>query len=129
MLFVNRYWKIKKVVACKYLSVLKALDFFTIKKSAETIETFFKLVKRFLKSGEDVLVSGFGRFCVKKKHRQWKRDSATGGVGQGATKKSHEVSQMTRSDISILDMINGKACFRNKMTGFSVRLPPTMRTI
>jgi hypothetical protein len=25
------------------------------------------------------LVSGFGKFCVKEKHRQWKRDSATGG--------------------------------------------------
>ena len=37
------------------------------KKSIETVGTVFELIKRSLESGEDVLISGFGKFCVKKK--------------------------------------------------------------
>jgi len=32
------------------------------KQSAETVETLLELIKRSLESGEDVLVSGFGKF-------------------------------------------------------------------
>ena len=37
---------------------------FTRRKS---VETLLELVKSTLESGEDVLISGFGRFCVKQK--------------------------------------------------------------
>ena len=40
---------------------------FTGRKSVETIETLLELIKSTLESGEDVLISGFGRFSVKKK--------------------------------------------------------------
>ena len=40
---------------------------FTRRKSVETIETLLELIKSTLESGEDVLISGFGRFCVKQK--------------------------------------------------------------
>ena len=40
---------------------------YTRKKSIETIETVLELIKRSLESGDDVLISGFGKFCVKNK--------------------------------------------------------------
>lgn len=36
-------------------------------ESSETIETLLEIIKQALASGEDVLISGFGKFCVKKK--------------------------------------------------------------
>ncbi len=38
---------------------------FTRKNSIETIETLLETVKSRLESGEDVLISGFGKFCIK----------------------------------------------------------------
>jgi integration host factor subunit alpha len=40
---------------------------FTRKKSIETVEILLELVKQSLESGDDVLISGFGKSCVKKK--------------------------------------------------------------
>ena len=40
---------------------------YTHKKSLETAETVLKLIKHSLGSGEDVLISGFGKFSVKQK--------------------------------------------------------------
>jgi integration host factor subunit alpha len=34
-------------------------------QSKEITETFLELIKSVLESGENVLVSGFGKFCVK----------------------------------------------------------------
>ncbi len=51
---------------------------YPMKQSAETVETFLELIKRSLESGEDVLVSGFGKFCVKEKRRRRGRNPATG---------------------------------------------------
>jgi integration host factor subunit alpha len=48
------------------------------KKSIETVETILELIKRSLESGEDVMISGFGRFCVKKKRERRGRNPATG---------------------------------------------------
>jgi integration host factor subunit alpha len=36
---------------------------FTRKKSTETVETILEIIKSTLASGDDVLVSGFGKFC------------------------------------------------------------------
>ena len=47
-------------------------------QSSEMIETLLELIKRSLESGEDVLVSGFGKFCVKTKHERRGRNPATG---------------------------------------------------
>ena len=51
---------------------------FTCRKSVETIETLLELTKSMLESGEDVLISGFGRFCVKQKAERRGRNPATG---------------------------------------------------
>ena len=51
---------------------------FTRKKSIETVETLLELIKQSLESGDDVLISGFGKFCVKKKKKRRGRNPATG---------------------------------------------------
>jgi integration host factor subunit alpha len=48
---------------------------FTRKKSTETVETILEIT---LASGDDVLVSGFGKFCVKDKRERRGRNPATG---------------------------------------------------
>jgi integration host factor subunit alpha len=37
-----------------------------------------EIIKKSLESGEDVLISGFGKFCVKKKKQRRGRNPATG---------------------------------------------------
>jgi integration host factor subunit alpha len=51
---------------------------YTKNQSSELIETLLEIIKRTLESGEDVLVSGFGKFCVKTKHERRGRNPATG---------------------------------------------------
>ena len=52
---------------------------FTRNKSIKTVETLLEIIKQTLASGEDVLVSGFGKFCVKQKSERRGRNPATGG--------------------------------------------------
>jgi integration host factor subunit alpha len=47
-------------------------------QSVELIETIIEIIKSRLTSGEDVLISGFGKFCVKKKRERRGRNPATG---------------------------------------------------
>jgi integration host factor subunit alpha len=51
---------------------------FTKKKSVEIIEALLELIKRTLEKNEDVLLSGFGKFCVKQKKQRRGRNPATG---------------------------------------------------
>ena len=48
-------------------------------KASDTVETLLEIMKRTLESGEDVLISGFGKFCVKQKEERKGRNPATGG--------------------------------------------------
>ena len=51
---------------------------FTKNQSVETVETLLEIIKKTLESDEDILVSGFGRFCVKEKAERKGRNPATG---------------------------------------------------
>ena len=51
---------------------------FTKKKSVDIIETLLEIIKRTLADNEDVLISGFGKFCVKNKKKRRGRNPATG---------------------------------------------------
>ena len=51
---------------------------YTKNQSSEMIETLLEIIKRTLESGEDVLVSGFGKFCVKEKQGRRGRNPSTG---------------------------------------------------
>ena len=48
-------------------------------KSSETVENLLEIIKQTLASGEDVMVSGFGKFCIKEKSERIGRNPATGG--------------------------------------------------
>jgi len=47
-------------------------------KSFELVETVLELMRKALESGEDVLISGFGKFSVKSKSERRGRNPATG---------------------------------------------------
>ncbi len=47
-------------------------------KANESIETLLEIIKSSLSAGEDVLISGFGKFCVKGKRQRKGRNPATG---------------------------------------------------
>jgi integration host factor subunit alpha len=47
-------------------------------KSQEIIKNLLELIKHTLESGEDVLISGFGKFCVKEKKERRGRNPVTG---------------------------------------------------
>ncbi len=51
---------------------------FPLNRSVEIIEILLELIKTKLAAGENVLVSGFGKFCVKKKRERRGRNPATG---------------------------------------------------
>jgi integration host factor subunit alpha len=51
---------------------------FSNKKSTKTFETTLEIIKSTLESGEDILISGFGKFCVKDKRERRGRNPATG---------------------------------------------------
>ena len=56
-------------------------------KATETVETLLEIIKSTLASGEDVLISGFGKFCVKQKAERKGRNPATGEDMMLAPKK------------------------------------------
>jgi len=53
-------------------------NIFTKKESAQIIDTLFQLIKKSLQDGENVLISGFGKFSVKEKYERNGRNPNTG---------------------------------------------------
>ena len=51
---------------------------FTKKKSVDIIETLLEIIKSSLEKNEDVLISGFGKFCVKNKRERRGRNPHIG---------------------------------------------------
>lgn len=51
---------------------------FTKKVSLDTVESLLEIIKQTLEAEEDVLISGFGKFCVKDKKSRRGRNPATG---------------------------------------------------
>lgn len=51
---------------------------FSGRKSVDVVECLLELVKKSLASGEDVMISGFGKFCVRQKGKRRGRNPATG---------------------------------------------------
>jgi integration host factor subunit alpha len=47
-------------------------------KSTKIVETFIEIIKKTLTSSEDVLISNFGKFCVKEKAERKGRNPSTG---------------------------------------------------
>ncbi len=51
---------------------------FQKQKSTSAVEALLEIIKQTLESGEDVLISGFGKFCVKDKEERKGRNPQTG---------------------------------------------------
>jgi integration host factor subunit alpha len=72
--------------------------------SAELVETVLEIIKDTLASGEDVLISGFGKFCVQEKGERLGRNPATGDDLMLRARKRVTFSCSQR----LRDRINGK---------------------
>ena len=71
--------------------------------SSEIVETLLEIIKDALASGEDVLISRFGKFCVREKRERKGRNPATGDA------------MMLRSRKVVTFKCSGK--LRNKING------------
>lgn len=60
------------------VSAVAAGNGFTKPKAKATVEILLELIKKALESGDDVLVSGFGKFSVKHKRERRGRNPSTG---------------------------------------------------
>jgi integration host factor subunit alpha len=49
------------------IKAVKENNGYTKQKTFETVEILLELIKQSLETGEDVLISNFGKFCVNKK--------------------------------------------------------------
>jgi integration host factor subunit alpha len=47
-------------------------------RSVELIDSILEIIKKTLENGEDMLISGFGKFCVKEKKERRGRNPQTG---------------------------------------------------
>ena len=77
---------------------------FSKHKAREVIETVFELMKKTLESGEDVLISRFGKLIVKQKGARRGRNPAT---GQDLPLDARTVVKFSCSGV-LRDRINGK---------------------
>ena len=62
----------------RLIEAIAEQDGFTRKKFTEPIEIILEIIKSTLASGEDGLISGFGKFCVRDKRERRGRNPATG---------------------------------------------------
>ena len=51
---------------------------FSKKQAVDLVEALIEIIKANLEKGDDVLISGFGKFCVKGKNQRRGRNPATG---------------------------------------------------
>jgi integration host factor subunit alpha len=72
-------------------------------RSIEMVESLLETLKSSLESGEDVLVSGFGKFCVKEKAERKGRNPAT---GEDAILPAHRVVTFKCSG-NLREKVNG----------------------
>ncbi len=73
-------------------------------ESAQVIESILEIIKRTVESGEDVLISRFGKFCVHEKNQHRGRNPQT---GKDIRLRARKVVTFRCSGI-LRDKINGK---------------------
>ena len=74
-------------------------------RSAQLFESCIEIIKSTLESGDDVLISGFGKFCVNEKKKRRGRNPQT---GEDLILKPRKVVTFQCSSV-LRDKINGKA--------------------
>jgi len=73
-------------------------------QSVQALESIIEIIKNTLENGEDVMISGFGKFFVKEKEERRGRNPAT---GEDLMLGSRRVVGFKCSSV-FRDMINGK---------------------
>jgi len=73
-------------------------------KSLKAVESLLEIIKKTLENGRDILVSGFGKFCVKDKNERRGRNPRT---GEGLMLESRRVATFRCSRV-LRDKINAK---------------------
>ena len=73
-------------------------------QSTLTVESLLEIIKHTLESGEDVLISGFGKFCVKNKKERKGRNPQT---GKDAMLRPRRVVRFKHS-VVLKEKMNGK---------------------
>ena len=76
---------------------------YTLNQSSEIVESLLEIIKSSLESGEDILISGFGKFCVKEKKSRRSRNPATGESMMLSPRKV----VIFKCSEKLRDMING----------------------
>ncbi len=84
-------------------SIHKELGF-TKNQSTEIVESLLEIIKSTLENGEDVLISGSGKFCVKDKRERRGRNPATGEEMMLAPRKVVTF----KSSMKLRERINGQ---------------------
>ncbi len=79
--------------------------------SIEVVESLLEIIKKTLEIGEDILISGFGKFCIKDKKKRTGRNPQT---GEDMTLESRRVVTF-RCSRTLKDRINGVR--RSRPTG------------
>jgi integration host factor subunit alpha len=77
---------------------------FSKHQSRALVDTVFEMVKKSLESGDDVLISGFGKFSVKNK---WQRRGRNPATGEALTLGARRVITFKNSAV-LRDKINGE---------------------
>ncbi len=72
-------------------------------RSLELVESVLEIMKKALENGEDVLISGFGKFCVKDKRERMGRNPQT---SESMKLRARRVVTFNTSGI-LRDKING----------------------
>ena len=77
---------------------------FSKSKSGILIDSLLEIIKKTLENGQDVLISGFGKFCVKEKNSRRGRNPQT---GEDLTLGARRVITF-KCSTALKDKINGK---------------------
>ena len=59
------------------VEAIQSANGYSLKNSTDITETLLEIIKRTLESGEDVLISGFGKFQVRNKRERRGRNPVT----------------------------------------------------
>jgi len=62
-----------------FIETIRSNNGLTVKQSTDIVETIISTMKDTLSTGDDVLISGFGKLCVKEKAERKGRNPSTGG--------------------------------------------------
>ena len=60
------------------IAAIQTENGYSLRKTTDIVKTLLEIIKSTLESGEDVLVSGFGKFQVRNKSERKGRNPATG---------------------------------------------------